>query len=290
MSPEGEVRARRLLDLAVFESHHGRHGAAERAAEDSAKEHPSDEADQLYLDTLRAQGKLERWARVRVEALADSVHGDEVLFQYREMVDVLASESSSGAPAFELLLTIAERFWSEPWVLGQLEELAQRTGRWSEYVRVLREVMAQNETGETVSIAVRLAAVLGGQLRQFDDAQAILREALSSQPDDPQALDLMIDLLHREDELLAVVPYIETRLRGKVEPNRASTLWGILADFHLRADRIDEANHAYRAQLRTGVDPAGVTNALAAGLRRAQDWEGLVELWRDTLGRSARGG
>ncbi len=165
--------------------------------------------------------------------------------------------------------------------LDALARLAEKRGRWGDWLDLSARAIDGLPAGEQAARLVRMASVAAEKLGDEAGAIARCRLALDKAPGHPAALDALVRLHERRREWRELAEAVEASAAVRKEPARRAAARATLDD--VLAERLDAPVEAAAAYRRALADAPWMPQALAGlerVLLRTGDWPALHDLWK----------
>jgi tetratricopeptide (TPR) repeat protein len=167
-------------------------------------------ARSLYEDVLAVEEE-----RGDPEAIPDLVAA------YTRLARVTLSMEGASAEAIACLERAVELDPKNRAARDELAKVLRERGEWGRLIHLLEETARVSASAEEVRRSRIAAARL--EMLQRDDrkaAQRYLEEAVEAQPDDAEALELLVPLLEAEGDLIELIDRLSAAAQATTEPTR----------------------------------------------------------------------
>ncbi|HEX4337856.1 MAG TPA: tetratricopeptide repeat protein [Polyangiaceae bacterium] len=293
----GDLRRERLADsagalaayrqaLALDTQHAPTRAALEKllASDDTGTRR---EAAEILHPIYEADGDSESLLRVLEVEIACADDPVAKLARLEKAVQVANRDLKDPSRAFDYAVRAvreaAGHVEIRPW-LAELESLAAATGRRSEQVTLLREVVSAVFDGDTqVEITLKIATLAREVLKDLVLAREYYEKALELSPDERGTLIALESLYDELGDSPALLHVLERRV--EVSQNDAEKKELLFRRARLLADKMSDKTRAievYQTILDIDMDPQAV-DALESLYGSEERWEDLVGLYERQL-------
>ncbi len=227
--------------------------------------------------------ELEQWSdaapllRQRIDASKDETERHKLS---AELAAILHEHLHELEQAHELCEQILEHKPNDRAALDRMERVDLEAENYPRLLKTLERRAQLAAKGERPGLFTRMGIIAEEQLRDLDKAADYFGDALDLAPDDPEALQRLVDMFERAGRYDQLVELL--RERTLLEPeakNRAPLHRRIAQTLAERLDDEDGAAEAYRKLLETDEDEEALRFLRGVALRRDEPRE-LAEVLR----------
>ncbi len=204
---------------------------------------------------------------------------------YREVAALYEGKVKDPQKAFERYLAAFELFPSDERTSEDVERVASVAGQWDAVVSAYRRAIAaadrEGDAQTGVMLRLRLGRVLGGDLRQVDEALEVYRAVYEADGDNVEAIGAL-ERLYRQTsrfgELLGI--YEKKRELAITAAEKQAINYEIAKLYENEIDDVDKAIETYGRVLDDEPADAQALAALDVLYGRLGRWEPYVEILR----------
>jgi len=256
--------------------------AAATARLDAMLDHPilGLAAVEILEPVYRVRKDDERLARVLTVKAAEvegSLDRSNLLAEAAKLTAGIAGRETDALET--CIQAIRQKVFDPNDVLPLASGLADKLGRWQDFVSALEAVCAETDSQDLkLDLSRRLALIYLEKLPNPALAEVKLRDILQVDPSNWFALNLMVKILEAQGDARQQIAALEKLADSSADAHQKKAHYEKAGDLALSIDDQERAVHLLQKAMRAAPQDAGVMERLAAVYRQNERWKDLVDL------------